>query len=247
MLQTSPDAGFCLKTQAEALSAILADARPELILEAALQGLPLGQVAAVSSFGTEAAVLLHMISRVEPRTPVIFIDTGHLFAETLVYRDALVERLGLKDVRSIGPAPADLASLDSRNELWGTNPDLCCHIRKVLPLEKALNGFCAWINGRKRYHGGERESLAIVEADGSRLKFNPLAGLDHSALQDYFEANNLPRHPLEVYGFASVGCLPCTSRTAPGEKLRAGRWRGRAKTECGIHNAPNKVTLYESK
>jgi phosphoadenosine phosphosulfate reductase len=236
-----------VEIQTGVLSAILESARPELILELALKALPLGSVAAVSSFGAEAAMLLHMISRIELRTPILFIDTGHLFPETLAYRDALVAQLGLKDVRSVGPAPADLAASDSKAELWRADPDLCCHIRKVLPLAAALDGFCAWINGRKRYQGGERKGLAVVEADGSRLKFNPLAHFDRAMVQAYFAEHNLPPHPLEAHGFRSIGCLPCTSRTRPGEEARAGRWRGRGKTECGIHGAPGKVTLYEKR
>lgn len=228
---------FSRQSQADALNDILEGARPEVILDAVLNGLPVGQVAAVSSFGTEAAILLHMISRIEPRTPVLFIDTGFLFPETLAYRDELIARLGLRDVRTIQPSEHDLERFDPERDRWSADPDLCCQIRKVLPLQQALTGFCAWINGRKRYHGGERSRLRIVEDDGLRLKFNPLAGMDRDALQSYFDTHRLPRHPLEAHGFLSIGCMPCTSRTAPGEGVRAGRWRGRGKTECGIHVA----------
>lgn len=247
MLEAGTDGDFNIRTQAAALNAILANARPELILEAALQGLPVGEVAAVSSFGTEAAVLLHMIAQVEPRTPVIFLDTGHLFPETLAYRDQLAELLGLSDVRTITPDAGDLEQYDRETDLWSVDPDFCCHIRKVKPLQDALSGVCAWINGRKRFHGGERSVLRPVEADGRRLKFNPLASVDREVLQDYFRRHSLPRHPLEVYGFSSIGCMPCTSRVAPGDDVRAGRWAGRSKSECGIHSSPGKTTIYQAR
>jgi phosphoadenosine phosphosulfate reductase len=254
MLQAGAAENFSIRTQADALNNLLTQARPEFILESALYGLPLGHVAAVSSFGTEAAVLLHMIAQIEPRTPILFIDTGHQFAETLSYRRDLAARLGLTDVRTLNPDDVALNRFDPGNELWRDDPDLCCGIRKVEPVEKGLAGFCAWINGRKRYHGAERKALRVVEAEGSRLKFNPLARLDRAALQNYFERNKLPRHPLEIYSFSSIGCMPCTSRTEAGEDVRAGRWRGRGKSECGIHAMPgentqsrNTINLYTAK
>lgn len=192
-------------------------------------------VAVVSSFGTEAAVLLHMVASVERHLPVIFLDTGHLFPETLAYRDVLIDRLGLTDVRVIRPDAGELARRDGDAALWYSDPDACCALRKVEPLERALSGFKAWINGRKRFQASTRTEIPAVEADGTRLKYNPLKDWDRAMLQDYFAAHDLPRHPMEALGFPSIGCMPCTSRVAPGEDPRAGRWRGRAKTECGIH------------
>lgn len=220
---------------AATLDARLKDASPEEILQHVLRDVFPGGVAAVSSFGTESAVLLHMVARIEPRTPVLFLETGMLFSETLAYRDTLVKRLGLTDVRVIRPEPQEKAAEDPEDSLWAENPDACCALRKVRPLERALAGFHASLNGRKRYHGDERAHIPVVETDGARLKVNPLARLDRAALQAYFTAHDLPRHPLERFGFASVGCMPCTSRVAEGEDLRAGRWRGQGKTECGIH------------
>lgn len=193
------------------------------------------RIALVSSFGTEAAVLLHMISTIDAGTPVIFLDTGKLFGETLRYRDNLVRRLGLVDVRSMRPDPARLAAEDPGGTLWRGDPDRCCFIRKVEPLERALAGFEAWINGRKRHHGGARAALPVVEAADGRIKINPLASWGPAEIDAYFAAHDLPRHPLEADGYRSVGCLPCSDRALPGEDARAGRWRGRGKTECGIH------------
>lgn len=195
-----------------------------------------GRIALVSSFGAEAAVLLHMISEIDPATPVVFIDSGKLFGETLRYRDQLVERLRLGDVRTVGPEPQRVEQMDPDGVLWYGNPNMCCYIRKVEPLQRALQGFDAWITGRKGFQGGERDGLPIVEAgEEGRIKVNPLAAWRKDALDSYFVEHDLPRHPLEADGFLSIGCMPCTDRVAPGEDARAGRWRGKSKTECGIH------------
>jgi phosphoadenosine phosphosulfate reductase len=161
-----------------------------------------------------------------------------LFKETLAYRDILVARLGLTDVRTVTPSPSALALRDPERHLCFRDRDACCGIRKVDPLARELAAFDGWISGRKRYHGGERAALAVVEPDGPRLKFNPLARLARAELNIVFTAAKLPRHPLEGLGFTSVGCVPCTHRPAEGAALRDGRWGGLAKTECGIHTRP---------
>jgi phosphoadenosine phosphosulfate reductase len=194
-----------------------------------------GRVALVASFGAESAVLLHLVASVDPSLPVIFIDTGKIFGSTHRYRDELVERLGLTDVRIARPDPAVLTTQDIDGALWLREPDQCCAIRKVAPLARALSGFDAWISGRKRYQGGKRTDLPLVEADGRRLKINPLAGWSKEDVTAYRELHELPEHPLVADGFRSIGCMPCTDRVAEGEDERSGRWRGRDKTECGIH------------
>jgi phosphoadenosine phosphosulfate reductase len=195
-----------------------------------------GRIALISSFGAEAAVLLHMVAAVDPTTPVLFLDSGKLFGETLRYRDHLIATIGLENVRTIRPDPSRIDAFDPDGVLWYGNPDMCCHIRKVEPMERALDGFDAYITGRKRFHGGERDNLAIIESgDGGRIKVNPLAGWNKAEIDGYFKRHRLPRHPLEADGFLSIGCMPCTDRVAPGEGVRAGRWRGLGKTECGIH------------
>ena len=194
-----------------------------------------GRIALVSSFGTEAAVLLSLVAQVDPSTPVIFLDTLKHFEETQAYRDTLTERLGLSDLRAIRPDPATLARADSDGALWAEAPDACCHIRKVLPLRAALNGFDAWITGRKRYQGELRANLSTIEAAEGRIKINPLANWSPERIEEEFVARGLPRHPLEAEGFYSIGCLPCTAPGRGVEALRAGRWAGLAKTECGIH------------
>ncbi len=195
------------------------------------------RLALVSSFGTESAVLLDMVATVDPGLAVLFIDTGRLFRETLAYRDHLVALLGLRDVRTLRPDATTLARLDPEGELWRHDPDLCCHVRKSEPLDGALAGFRAWITGRKRYQGGLRQQLPLVEADPLRglVKLNPLADWTPDEVRLYRRLRALPPHPLEVRGFASVGCRPCTTPVRPGEPPRAGRWRGLDKSECGIH------------
>ncbi|MBI1777827.1 MAG: phosphoadenylyl-sulfate reductase [Proteobacteria bacterium] len=193
------------------------------------------RIALVSSFGIEAAVLLHIVAEIDPATPVIFLDTGKLFAETIRYRNTLVRILGLQDVRSIEPDQALLRASDPNGGAWRSNPDLCCHIRKVEPLARSLAGFKAWINGRKRHHGGPRSALPLIEAVDGRIKINALAAWGAEEIEAYFSVHQLPRHPLGDDGYRSIGCMPCSDRVAPGEDIRAGRWRGREKTECGIH------------
>jgi phosphoadenosine phosphosulfate reductase len=221
--------------KAEALDEVLRHATPSEVIESALRIVGREQLALVSSFGTESAALLQVMADVDPAIPVIFLDTGWLFEETLAYRDTLIATLGLHDVRSIKPLEESLQREDPNRELWFSDPNACCRIRKVEPLGRALAPFAAWINGRKRFQGGLRAAIPVVEADGLRLKFNPFANVTPAEIEAIYARAKLPPHPLAASGFLSVGCMPCTSRTEPGEDVRDGRWRGRAKTECGIH------------
>jgi len=196
------------------------------------------KIALVSSFGTEAALLLSLVSKVNKNTPVVFLDTGMHFPETLEYRDSLIERLGLTDVRSVKPEPASVQAIDPENNLWKSDTDKCCYIRKVLPLAEALSGFDAWINGRKRIHGGLRSELPTLENDGKHIKVNAIADWNREMIDAHWEKENLPEHPLVQWGYTSVGCKPelCTQKAAPGEGGRSGRWANMGKTECGIHS-----------
>lgn len=231
-----------LAAEAAELDLALSAASPTEIVAAAMKRVGRDKVAVVSSFGSESAALLKIAADVDPAIPVVFLDTGWLFEETLAYRDTLTSLLGLQDVRTIRPLEENLAREDADRELWFSNPDRCCFIRKVEPLARALKPFDAWINGRKRFQGGDRAAIPVVEADGTRLKFNPLANISQDELKALYATMKLPPHPLVASGFSSIGCMPCTSRTQPGEDPRAGRWRGRGKTECGIHFADTNVT-----
>ncbi|MCP4619381.1 MAG: phosphoadenylyl-sulfate reductase [Bradyrhizobium sp.] len=223
---------------AVALDDVLRHASPAEVIAAALKVVGRERLALVSSFGTESAALLKVMADVDPAIPVVFLDTGWLFQETLDYRDTLTQQLGLTDVRSIKPLEETLSREDPDKELWFSNPDACCRIRKVEPLARALKPFAAWINGRKRFQGGARTGIPVVEQDGTRLKFNPFANVSREEIEAIYKSGNLPPHPLVASGFLSVGCMPCTSRSEAGEDARASRWRGRTKTECGIHTTP---------
>ena len=220
---------------AEELDRVLRHATPGEVIATALKTVGRERLALVSSFGTESAALLKVMADVDPAIPVIFLDTGWLFEETLAYRDTLIATLGLRDVRSVKPSEEALSREDPDRDLWFSDPDACCRIRKVEPLQRALAPFTAWINGRKRFQGGLRAAISVVEDDGARLKFNPFANVSREQIDAIFKAANLPPHPLVSKGYLSIGCMPCTSRTSPDEDARAGRWRGRPKTECGIH------------
>jgi len=193
------------------------------------------QVAIVSSFGAESAVLLHMVAAIDRDIPVVFVNTQKIFGETLAYRDDLAERLGFTDLRVYRPDPRLLAARDGTGLRWSYDPDGCCDLRKVEPLRRALAPFGAWISGRKGYQARTRGALPRFEADEGRLKINPLADWSRLDIDAYFAEHELPRHPLEAQGYASIGCAPCTSKVQPGEDPRAGRWRGWDKIECGIH------------
>lgn len=221
--------------EAERLTEAMTACSPQDVLRASIRDFFPGRIALVSSFGAESAVLLHMASRIDPALPVIFVDTGHLFPETLRYRDRLVERFGLTHCLTFHPDQRDLAAGDPEDFLWAGHQDGCCRIRKVLPLARALSGYDAWISGRKRYQAATRHDLALFEAEGPRTKVNPLADWSARDLLAYRDEWNLPRHDLVAKRFLSIGCVPCTSQVRPGEDARAGRWRSKGKVECGIH------------
>jgi len=205
------------------------------ILDLALKDEDAGKTAVVSSFGSESAVLLHLVATVDPNTPILFLNTGKLFGETLRYRDRLQELLGLGDLRSLAPHPIDRATRDPEGNLWSRDPDACCNFRKVMPLKRALEGFTAQITGRKRFQTKERAVMQTVEYFEGRFRFNPLANWTQADLEAYVAKHDLPRHPLVDDGYPSIGCMPCTRRVQAGENYRDGRWSGLEKDECGIH------------
>ncbi|MBU1755980.1 MAG: phosphoadenylyl-sulfate reductase [Alphaproteobacteria bacterium] len=198
-----------------------------------------GDLATVSSFGAESAVLLHLLSQIDPGIPVLFLETGKHFPETLAYRDALVERLGLTNLVNLYPELDELGTKDANGLRWSFDPDGCCEIRKVRPLAKALAGYDATFTGRKAFQSSTRAQLPRFEIDASdpqgRLKINPLIDWDAQRIAAWFEEHDLPRHPLVERGYPSIGCSPCTRPVAEGDDPRAGRWAGWDKTECGIH------------
>lgn len=224
---------------AEALNVRFADTPTKDMLAAVLAEGLAGRIAAVSSFGAESAVLLHLIASVDPSVPVLFLDTGKHFPETLAYRDEIAARLGLTNLINLTPGHDLLAKKDESGLRWSYDPDGCCEIRKVLPLARALDQFDASFTGRKGFQSATRAGLPRFELDqtdlAGRLKVNPLVDWSSDQIQSYFAATGLPPHPLVAQGYPSIGCMPCTSKVAPGEDPRSGRWKGWDKTECGIH------------
>lgn len=205
------------------------------VLGHALDDPEVGRIALVSAFGADSIVLLHMVAVRDPSTPVLFLDTGMHFPETLAYQRDVTERLGLTDLRVAGPSREALFQRDPDGILHVMNPDACCRLRKIEPLNRALAGFDAWITGRKLYQGASRAALDHFEVEDRRIKVNPLAYWTRDDVEDYIVNNRLPRHPLAGALMPSIGCAPCTSTIKAGEDARAGRWRGSDKSECGIH------------
>lgn len=224
--------------RASALNLAYEGADPRAVLEGTLAEFP-GEVAMVSSFGADSVVLLHMAAQIDRNVPILMIDSLMLFEETLAYQATVAETLGLTNMRKLSPTLADLAHGDPAGDLHQRDPDACCDLRKVRPLERVEGQFPVTVTGRKRFQGATRAALRHFEPEAGRLKVNPLAFWNGQDLRAYMDAHDLPRHPLVAKGFRSIGCAPCTTPVAEGEDERAGRWRGSDKVECGIHFGPD--------
>lgn len=229
--QRLPDAAG----EAAALEARFGQLAPQAVIELVRDRFGAGEVGAVSSFGADSAVLLHMIARIDPSLPVVFLDTGKHFGETIGYRDLLAADLGLSDIRIVAPDEAALERIDPRGDLHKADTDACCAVRKVEPMARGVSPFRAWFTGRKRHQAATRAAMPVFEAVGPRLRVNPLARWGTGELAAYMRRHELRENPLVAYGYLSIGCFPCTEPAKPGEDARSGRWAGRAKTECGIH------------
>lgn len=215
------------------------DASAETILAVALDRFD-GEIAMVSSFGAESAVLLHMLATLDPGVPILMLDTLMLFPETIAYQRDLSAHLGLTDVRRITPETGAVEQVDPNGDLNTRDSTACCDLRKVVPLRKALSPFTASISGRKRFQTGQRAAMRAFEVDNDGLiKVNPLAAWTPADISAYLDRHALPRHPLVARGYPSIGCAPCTTPVAPGEDSRAGRWRQEDRQECGIHITPD--------
>lgn len=200
-----------------------------------------GQIAMTSSFGPESGVLLHMVSRIDPAIPVLFLETGYHFPETLEYKEKLIRLFGLKKVLDLKADPKRKAEVVTQYQgvPYEKNPDLCCQINKVEPIDRALQDFDAWMSGIRRHQTDFRKSIRIFEeykkGDKELFKISPLANLTSRELWWYLKEYNIPKHSLYDKGYLSVGCWPCTRPVQAGDDERSGRWAGKAKTECGIH------------
>ena len=189
-----------------------------------------------SSFQTQSVPLLHMVAQIKPELPIYFLDTGYHFPETLLYKEKLQKTLGLNviDLRN--------EELDGPQEsvpggpLYRSDPDRCCYLRKVAPMEKALQDVQAWVTGIRREQTVHRPRANIFERKSNGLlKVNPLLNWVQKDVWSYISRHDLPVHPLFSQGYLSIGCAPCTRPAQPGEDERTGRWAGSAKVECGLH------------
>ena len=191
------------------------------------------------SWQKQSSVLVHMVSELGLDVPVIELDTGLFFAETYATRQRLVERYGLEPIRPEIVSVAEQHREEGPN-LWERDPDRCCHIRKVEPLERALRDYDAWISGIRREQSLTRKDAARVEwAERYQVwKIQPLVDWNAKRVDAYIHVNEIPYNPLHDAGYPSIGCMPCTRPVAKGEDERAGRWENSDKIECGIHSDP---------
>ena len=197
------------------------------------------RVAFATGFGAEGCVLIDLIARAKLPVEIFTLDTGLLFDETYALWAALEHRYGIT-IRSVKPAlTVDQQAIVEGPALWTRDPDRCCDQRKVQPLREALAGFSSWITAIRRDQTPERAHAQVVEDDPKfgLVKINPLVAWTHDDVWGHIYANDVPFNPLHERGYPSIGCVPCTSQIIPGEDLRAGRWRGAGKRECGLHVA----------
>ena len=219
----------------EAMNSRFPDGDPKLILEHSILNIFKNKIAYVCSFGAESAIILHLISQINKDTPIIVLNTHFLFEETIKYKNELLKLLGLRNCREIFPEDKVLNKFDRNNDLWKTEVDKCCNLRKVIPLEKSLKNYEAWVSGRKSYHLGDRQNIKAFEILNNKIIVNPLFKSTKDFVENYFSLNGLPKHPLVAKGYLSIGCTHCTVKTKNTENIRDGRWYNKIKTECGIH------------
>lgn len=215
----------------------LAAAAPETVLAWALERFGPDEIALACSFGAEDVVLVDMLARLRPGARVFYLDTDLLFAETYATRDQVAARYPIRLDRYRPLLTVDEQAGLYGTDLWRREPDACCRIRKVEPLQRALAGLKAWITGIRREQAPTRRHARVVEWDSvwELVKVNPLAHWTGAQVWDYIRAHAVPYNPLHDQGYPSIGCSPCTRPLQPGEDPRAGRWSGTGKVECGLH------------
>jgi len=211
------------------------DKKPYEIIETSIKEIFEDKITYVCSFGAESAIILHMISEIKKDLPIIMLNTNFLFDETLEYKNYLLKRFKLMNCKEIFPDSFDLEVSDKKDDLWKKNRDLCCNIRKVIPLQKELERYSSWISGRKSYQEGERKRIKLFEYLNGKVVINPLAYVEKDFVDSYFKSKKINRHPLFEKGYLSIGCVHCTVKTIDINDPRSGRWHNTLKTECGIH------------
>jgi phosphoadenosine phosphosulfate reductase len=211
---------------------------PEAILRWALE--TVDRIAIASAFQADGTCVLHMATRIRPDVPVLFLETGFHFPETLAFRDRLAERLSLNVIELRGDHTPETQAAEFGDRLYERDPDLCCHLNKVVPFTRALHDYDAWVTALRRDSAPSRANTPILERyelepGRPMLKVNPVARWSRADVWRYLAEHHLPHHPLYDRGFAQIGCAPCTRAIRAGEDERAGRWDGAAKIECGLH------------
>jgi phosphoadenosine phosphosulfate reductase len=219
----------------------LEGSQPQAVLSAAITRYR-PQIILACSFGAEDVVLVDMVHRIDPSVGLFYLDTDFLFPDTYATRDRIIERYELKpaqvhQVKSL-LSPEQQAEQHG-DALWASDPDRCCQLRKIEPLRRILAGFDAWITGIRREQSPARANAKSIEWDNAfeLVKVNPLVHWTWTDVWTYIKVHEVPYNPLHDRDYPSIGCTHCTKPVMPGEDLRSGRWRGRDKTECGLHKA----------
>lgn len=222
----------------QSVAARLENAYPEDVLEWTFDTFGDG-AALATGFGPSGVSLMHMLSRVRPDATVFYLDTDLLFPETHDLKRRLSDRLGIRITRVHSGLSLQEQGQQEGMNLWRTNPDRCCFLRKVQPLRQFLSTKDAWITGIRRDQSWTRRGIGVVEWDRTHelVKVNPLAGWTEEQIWTYIELHDLPYNVLHDRGYPSIGCIPCTKPVDEGEDARSGRWQGHEKLECGIHDA----------
>jgi phosphoadenosine phosphosulfate reductase len=222
------------------LNATFEAAPPQDIIRWALEDSGLGRIAVASAFQAEGTAIIHMAVGIRQDVPILFLETGFHFAETLAFKERLTEMLGLNVIDVIGEETVESQANTFGPRLYERDPKLCCELNKVIPLNRAFADLDSWITGMRRDSAWTRKNtpiLSFTELDSGQklLKVNPIANWTRRDAWAYLKDHDIPHHPLYDLGYASIGCAPCTRVVFPDEDERAGRWSGLLKTECGIH------------
>jgi phosphoadenosine phosphosulfate reductase len=228
--------------QVRVLNARFEDEQPQEILRWALEDSGLERIGIASAFQAEGTCVIHMATRIKPDVPILFLETGFHFAETLVFKEQLADMFELNVVDLVGDETVESQAERYGPRLYERDPKLCCELNKVIPFDRALRGLDAWITSLRRDSAWTRMNTPIVDQtendDGTWLvKINPMANWSRPQVWRYLKQEGIPHHPLYNLGYSSIGCAPCTRMVFEGEDERAGRWSGIMKTECGIHTS----------
>lgn len=227
-----------LPEELEHIAEILDEESPRTILEWGWSHYA-PRMAIVSNYGPGTLVVLHYAVELDPTIPVLHLDTGFEFPETTELGRRLEDHYGIRILRIRPDLSPQEQAQKYGDHLYHVDPDFCCYLRKVEPLDKALKNYDAWVSGIRRSQSETRRNVRVVEWDGRRemVKLNPLAHWSHEEVWNFIREHAIPYNPLHDVGYPSIGCMPCTQPVAEGESERAGRWNGFAKTECGLHVA----------